>query len=298
MRWPHCSGWGEARSTSGTTGPSRAPSCARSQQRQRALPSSADSSWRSPTSTRRASSPTRPPTCCSGGKARSPSGTTPPGCRSRPARSRSAGCSRSPTSPSGRSRRRSRRIGASPTSSSAYTAATRSPSSSSAGTRSTSSARDRHAFVGYRIEGNVMLLSGDPVGEPASLPLVLRETCAFAERHGLRLGAVGVGACTSSPLPRRRLAGDVHRRRGDRRDGHVLTRGARDPKGAPVGLETGGGRLLDRGAGARAARPADPRRARRRLRTLARRRARAWLLDGNGLARRRSSAGQRRRCRA
>ena len=63
---------------------------------------------------------------------------------------------------------------------------------------------DRHAFVGYRIEGNVMLLSGDPVGEPASLPLVLRETCAFAERHGLRLGAVGVGAGT---LPLFRDAG-------------------------------------------------------------------------------------------
>jgi lysyl-tRNA synthetase, class II len=52
---------------------------------------------------------------------------------------------------------------------------------------------DRRAFAGYRIEGNVLLLSGDPVGDPASLPLLLSETCAFAERHGLRLGAVGVG---------------------------------------------------------------------------------------------------------
>jgi lysyl-tRNA synthetase, class II len=63
---------------------------------------------------------------------------------------------------------------------------------------------DRHAVVGYRIEGNVMLLSGDPVGDPGSLSLMLRETCAFAERHGLRLGAVGVGAAT---LPLFRDAG-------------------------------------------------------------------------------------------
>jgi lysyl-tRNA synthetase class 2 len=63
---------------------------------------------------------------------------------------------------------------------------------------------DRRAFAGYRIEGNVMLLSGDPVGDPESLPLLLRETCAFAEEHGLRLGAVGVGAQT---LPLFRGAG-------------------------------------------------------------------------------------------
>ncbi len=63
---------------------------------------------------------------------------------------------------------------------------------------------DRRAFVGYRIERNVMLLSGDPVGNPDSLPLLLRETCAFAERHGLRLGAIGVGSQT---LPLFRAAG-------------------------------------------------------------------------------------------
>ncbi len=63
---------------------------------------------------------------------------------------------------------------------------------------------DRRAFVGYRVEGKVMLLSGDPVGDPGSLPLLLRETCAFAERHGLRLGAVGVGRST---LPLFRDAG-------------------------------------------------------------------------------------------
>ncbi len=51
---------------------------------------------------------------------------------------------------------------------------------------------DRRALVGYRVEGKVMLISGDPVGDPGSLPLLLRETCRFSESHGLRLGAVGV----------------------------------------------------------------------------------------------------------
>jgi len=63
---------------------------------------------------------------------------------------------------------------------------------------------DRLAFAGYRIEGNVLLLSGDPVGDEASFPLLLRETCAFAERHGLHLGAIGVGRAT---LPLFRDAG-------------------------------------------------------------------------------------------
>jgi lysyl-tRNA synthetase class 2 len=58
---------------------------------------------------------------------------------------------------------------------------------------------DRRAFLGYRIEGNVMLISGDPVGEAASIRPLLREACVFAERHGLRLGAVGVGASMLGP---------------------------------------------------------------------------------------------------
>src|SRR4029079_5693211 len=53
-----------------------------------------------------------------------------------------------------------------------------------------------------------------------------------------------------------------------------------------------------RRGGAPRPRPADPRRARGRLRTVARRRPRARLLDGDGLARRGPPAGQRRRPRA
>ncbi|UTI66121.1 phosphatidylglycerol lysyltransferase domain-containing protein [Paraconexibacter antarcticus] len=60
---------------------------------------------------------------------------------------------------------------------------------------------DRRAFAAYRIEGGVMLLAGDPVGPADALPGLLREVCAHAERHGLRLGAVGASE-TFSELAR------------------------------------------------------------------------------------------------
>jgi lysyl-tRNA synthetase class 2 len=50
---------------------------------------------------------------------------------------------------------------------------------------------DRRAFVGYRIENGVLLLSGDPVGPPGTFPELLRQLRAFADIRGLRLGAVG-----------------------------------------------------------------------------------------------------------
>jgi lysyl-tRNA synthetase class 2 len=39
-----------------------------------------------------------------------------------------------------------------------------------------------------------MLVAGDPVGPPDALPGLMREACARAELHGLRLGAVGASA--------------------------------------------------------------------------------------------------------
>ena len=51
--------------------------------------------------------------------------------------------------------------------------------------------QDRRAFVGYRIENGVLLLSGDPVGPPRMLPGLLAELRAFADARGLKLGAVG-----------------------------------------------------------------------------------------------------------
>jgi lysyl-tRNA synthetase, class II len=47
------------------------------------------------------------------------------------------------------------------------------------------------AFLGYRIEAGVLLVSGDPVGPPAALPGLVRELCGFAEARGLAIGVVG-----------------------------------------------------------------------------------------------------------
>jgi lysyl-tRNA synthetase class 2 len=51
--------------------------------------------------------------------------------------------------------------------------------------------RDERAFVGYRIENGVLLLSGDPVGPEDAFAALLDELRAFADVRGLRLGAVG-----------------------------------------------------------------------------------------------------------
>jgi lysyl-tRNA synthetase, class II len=50
---------------------------------------------------------------------------------------------------------------------------------------------DRSAFVGYRVENGVLLLSGDPVGPDAALGDLMAQVRGFAELRGLRLGAVG-----------------------------------------------------------------------------------------------------------
>jgi lysyl-tRNA synthetase class 2 len=51
--------------------------------------------------------------------------------------------------------------------------------------------REQRAFVGYRIENGVLLLSGDPVGPADAFPALLNELRAFADTRGLKLGAVG-----------------------------------------------------------------------------------------------------------
>jgi lysyl-tRNA synthetase, class II len=50
---------------------------------------------------------------------------------------------------------------------------------------------DRSAFVGYRIENGVLLMSGDPVGPEAAFEPLLAELRAFADVRGLKLGGVG-----------------------------------------------------------------------------------------------------------
>jgi lysyl-tRNA synthetase class 2 len=51
---------------------------------------------------------------------------------------------------------------------------------------------DARAFVGYRIENGVLLLSGDPVGPQGAIGPLLSQVRAFADIRGLKLGAVGV----------------------------------------------------------------------------------------------------------
>ena len=51
---------------------------------------------------------------------------------------------------------------------------------------------ERTAFVGYRVENGVLVISGDPVGDPSGVAKLLPEVVAFAERHSLRLAALGV----------------------------------------------------------------------------------------------------------
>ncbi len=50
---------------------------------------------------------------------------------------------------------------------------------------------ERDAFVAYRIENGVLLLSGDPVGAPEAFHGLIEQLKTFAETRGLRLGAVG-----------------------------------------------------------------------------------------------------------
>ena len=50
----------------------------------------------------------------------------------------------------------------------------------------------RTAFVGYRTESGVMMISGDPVGETPALADLMRAVVAFAEERSLRIAALGV----------------------------------------------------------------------------------------------------------
>ncbi len=50
---------------------------------------------------------------------------------------------------------------------------------------------DRRAFVGYRIENGVLLMSGDPVGPHDAFPALLEQLLAFSDTVGLKLGAIG-----------------------------------------------------------------------------------------------------------
>ena len=53
---------------------------------------------------------------------------------------------------------------------------------------------DRSAFVGYRIQAGVLLLSGDPVGPDDAFPELLADVRRYAAARGLKLSAVGASA--------------------------------------------------------------------------------------------------------
>jgi lysyl-tRNA synthetase, class II len=52
-------------------------------------------------------------------------------------------------------------------------------------------ASDRRAFLGYAVEGRVLLVAGDPVGPDDAVRGLVGEACVFAAVHGLRVGVVG-----------------------------------------------------------------------------------------------------------
>jgi lysyl-tRNA synthetase, class II len=52
---------------------------------------------------------------------------------------------------------------------------------------------DRRAFLGYRVESGVLVVSGEPVGPSEALPELLAGLGGFAEQRGLRLAVIGVG---------------------------------------------------------------------------------------------------------
>ncbi len=63
---------------------------------------------------------------------------------------------------------------------------------------------DRRAFFGYRIENGVLLVSGDPVGDPDAVASLIGDAIALADRHDLRFAALGA---SSGIVPLYRAAG-------------------------------------------------------------------------------------------
>ncbi len=53
---------------------------------------------------------------------------------------------------------------------------------------------DKRAFLGYRVEGRVLLVAGDPIGPADALPELVRDTCVFAEVRGLEPAVLGASA--------------------------------------------------------------------------------------------------------
>jgi lysyl-tRNA synthetase class 2 len=61
---------------------------------------------------------------------------------------------------------------------------------------------DHRAFVGYTIEGGVLIVSGDPVGPPDTYPALMKQVRALAEVHGLKLSVLGASEAMREPWER------------------------------------------------------------------------------------------------
>jgi lysyl-tRNA synthetase, class II len=53
---------------------------------------------------------------------------------------------------------------------------------------------DRRAFLGYRVEGRILLVAGDPVGAPDAVRGLVSDVLRFAEARGLEVAALGASA--------------------------------------------------------------------------------------------------------
>ncbi len=53
---------------------------------------------------------------------------------------------------------------------------------------------DGHAYLAFRVEGRVVTVAGDPVGDPAATPGLLCSLAELAERRGLQIAVLGAGA--------------------------------------------------------------------------------------------------------
>ena len=153
---------------------------------------------------------------------------------------------------------------------------------------------DRSAFVGYRVENGVMLLSGDPVGADAAVPELLADLREFAEARGLKLGAIGA---SERLVPLWEELGLRTMYLGDEAIIELASfslEGRRDPQGAPVRQPAAQGRLRRGAAPGLRARSGRRRRGGGGPGAGTRGRARARLLDGDGLPARRPRGGHAR----
>ncbi len=101
------------------------------------------------------------------------------------------------------------------------------------------------AFVGYRAENGVLMISGDPVGDPAAVPGLMHSIVEFAEERSLRIAALGVSSEGRGLFEAAGLRGLYI---GDEAIVDTATfsiEGPGDPEGAAVGVAAREGRLRD-----------------------------------------------------